>query len=461
MRLLLLCFLLSIFSAAPTFAADWPPVLDAGSTVTRSFDGRAIERYTHGPRESWGYPAGIEKEWAYAAGQESGKDQQNHNSFYLVAPKNPRPGAPLCVVLHSANRTAYDYLGFGHLNRKIEGGDDPATVATRSPDDFYALYLSTTNSEWYGWSERRHNPKLGNAPTAAERRLLDTIEWVISQRDCDRNRVYLCGVSMGGCGTLALGLPHGDIFAAIRAQVPAGTEYAATRMGGFPPSPPADAPPADRDAWLKTISGVGLPDPPVLVDFSAQNDNWSKTQPALLQAAQAGRLPVVLAWGLYRHTTFTSVAAKLPLCNVALQFPWFEIRKNEACPVFTHASTDQHCPWLGDPEKFDESGQLNAWFRWKTQSDTLAALKMQLWLAHPQISNPPPTLPETATTDITLRRLQHFKVQPGATYTWQLTRGGKPTAAGKITPDAANLLTLPQVTLTTEPAELSVMPEKR
>src|SRR6202789_2577696 len=98
-------------------------------------------------------------------------------------------------------------------------------------------------------------------------------------------------------------------------------------MGGFLPPPAADAPQPDRDTWLRTISGAGLPDPPVLVDFSAQNDNWSKTQPPLLQAAQAGRYPVVLAWGLFHHSTFTSTAARFPLCNVALQFPWFEVRK--------------------------------------------------------------------------------------------------------------------------------------
>jgi len=69
----------------------------------------------------------------YPAAQETGAAQQNHNSFYVVTPKEPRAGAPLCVVLHSANRTAYDYLGFGVLNRKIENGDDPATVMTGCP----------------------------------------------------------------------------------------------------------------------------------------------------------------------------------------------------------------------------------------------------------------------------------------------------------------------------------------
>jgi pimeloyl-ACP methyl ester carboxylesterase len=362
----------------------------------------------------------------------------------------------MCVVLHSANRTAYDYLGFGHLDRKIDNGDDPSTVATRSPDDFYALYLSSTNAEWYGWKAAHTNPSYATAPTPAEKRLLETIEWVVTRYGIDRNRIYLCGVSMGGCGTLALGLPHGDIFAAIRVQVPAGTEYAAARMGGFPAAPAADATPAERATWTKTISSVSLPDPPVLVDFSAQNDNWSKTQPPLVHAAEAGHLPLVLSWGPFHHCTFTSLVAKFPICDVALAFPWFDIRKDEAYPVFTHASSDQRSPWSGDPANFDESGQINAWFRWKSESDTPARFAMQLWLAHPEVSNPPATMPDASTTDITLRRLQRFKPQPGASYTWQITRGGQSIASGKVTPDAANLLTIPRVTLTTESAELLV-----
>ena len=275
----------------------------------------------------------------------------------------------------------------------------------------------------------------------------------------DRDRIYLSGLSMGGCGTLAIGMPHGDVFAALRAQVPAGTEYVAKHMGGFPSAPAADASPSARAAWTKCISGIGLPDPPVVVDFSAQNDNWSKTQPALLQAAQAGRLPLVLGWGPFRHPTYTSPIAKFPLCDVALAYPWLEIRRNEAYPVFTNATSDQRSPWLGDPKSFDESGQINAYFRWKNMGDTPTRFTVRLWLAHPAVGNPPATMPEASTADITLRRLQHFTAKPGARYGWQFMRDGKLIGSGKIAADAANLLTIPRVTVTTVAADLSVTTE--
>jgi hypothetical protein len=384
------------------------------------------------------------------------------------------------VVLHSANRTAYDYMGYGSLDRKVDPSDDPATAMTASPDDFYALYLNSTNAEWWGWSQaQKQAAQHVDGPAPAELRVMDTIEWVATQYPVDRNRIYLCGASMGGCGSLGIGMPHGDVFAAVRVMVPAGTAYFAYRLGGIAAAPAADAPQAERDAWLKLASGAGLPDPPVLVDFSSPQDNWSSTQPLLVQAAQGGHLPLVLSWGPFGHVAAGSLVGKYPLCEVALAYPWLEIRKDQAYPVFTRASTDQRSPWFdprsaglgaaakidasasaksdaGAPAESDAAGQINAWFRWKGQRDTPTDFAMQLWIAHPALKNPLPAMPQAATADVTLRRLKQFKVEPGVSYAWQLTQSGRPIASGKASPDVAGLLTIPQVALTTAESELSV-----
>src|SRR5580700_11115508 len=94
------CILAMLLCTAAALAADWPPTLDHGSSVTRTPDGLTIERYIHGPREAWGYPPGDDKEWTAPAAPESGVPGQNHCCFYLIAPKNAHPGMPLCVVLH-------------------------------------------------------------------------------------------------------------------------------------------------------------------------------------------------------------------------------------------------------------------------------------------------------------------------------------------------------------------------
>lgn len=50
----------------------------------------------------------------------------------------------------------------------------------------------------------------------------DTVEWVKANYPVDPDRVYLSGVSMGGCGALGIGMPRGDVFSAVCVWVPAG-----------------------------------------------------------------------------------------------------------------------------------------------------------------------------------------------------------------------------------------------
>ncbi len=444
---------------ATIFAADWPPTRDEQNPTTRALDGRTIERYVHGPRGTWGYPAMAHAEWEPPKEQETGAAEQNHDSFYVVSPKRPREEAPLYVVLHSANRTAYDYLGYALLNRKTSADDDPSTAMTNVPDNFYGLYLNSTNDEWWGWTEARKNTADHiDSPPSAERRAVDTIEWVVKRYKIDRNRIYLSGVSMGGNGALGIGISHGDIFAAMRVTVPAGTGFASYSFGGFAPSPAVDAPQSERAAWILKASGFGHPDPPVIVDFSSPVDSWSITEPALLQAAQTGHLPLILGWGPFGHTGFGSKIAGSPLCQVTLQFPWLEIRKNVAYPVFTRASSDQRSPWLNAPVDFDDSGQVNAYFRWKSSQDTASSVMMLIWIAHPVVENPSSAMPDAATADVTLRRLQQFRVQPGRRYRWTASQKNELLMSGTLMPDAAGLLTIPGVKLTLTPIALTITP---
>ena len=131
--------------------------------------------------------------------------------------------------------------------------------------------------------------------------------------------------------------------------------------------------------------------------------------------------------------------------------------RSEWCgyPVFTRASCDQRSPWLNAPDEFDSEGQMNAFFRWKNEHDTPAEFAMQLWIAHPAVKVPQ-SMPNTATADITMRRLQRFKIERGKSYAWQLSRDGHALASGRLSPDAANLLTIPKAALTTQPTELMI-----
>jgi predicted peptidase len=60
--------------------------------------------------------------------------------------------------------------------------------------------------------------------------VIDTVKWVIKEYGIDADRAYLCGNSMGGSGTLGIGMRHGEVFAAIKANVPAEVKPRARRI---------------------------------------------------------------------------------------------------------------------------------------------------------------------------------------------------------------------------------------
>jgi hypothetical protein len=225
---------------------------------------------------------------------------------------------------------------------------------------------------------------------------------------------------------------HGDVFAAVQVWVPAGTVHVARRMF-FGGEVPADA---------------VIPDPPVLLNVSAQNDGWSKGQEVLIRGVAGRKYSLIMGWAPIGHCGDTGVYAREVPQIVA--FPWLEVRRNEAYPVFTGASTDQKPPWP-DAKAGDQKGQINAFFRWKNVEDSEARFAMELWLAGQGKGGN-----AQATADVSFRRLQKFQVPAGKSCIWELTRGGAEAASGEIRPDAAGLLTIPKVTVTTAAATVSL-----
>jgi poly(3-hydroxybutyrate) depolymerase len=86
----------------------------------------------------------------------------------------------------------------------------------------------------------------GGDPTPVERRVVDTVKWVIAKYGIDPDRVYLTGISMGGSGTLGIGMRNGDVFAAIKASIPAGIEHVSHRMSFQSPALPLSEFPIHR-----------------------------------------------------------------------------------------------------------------------------------------------------------------------------------------------------------------------
>ena len=392
---------LAFAAAACAQTTGWPPENEKESIFT----GRNLETFKHG----------IKKEWGYAASQ--------RDTFLVLHPKQARSNAPLYVVLHSAGHDVHSCLA---CTTKIGNHD-----IYHSPKDFFALYLDcrANRGDWWWGIKKYENSEV--SPT--DKRVIDTVKWVIERYGIDENRVYLCGNSMGGSGTLGIGMRHGDVFAAIKANVPAGVEHVSSRMYFPPRTVPAD---------------VTFPAPPIVIDYSAQNDGWSKGHDAFAKAMNDRKYALMLYWGPFGHANNHEQIMKVN--DLINSFDWLSVKKNEAYPVFSNASTNDPLPW---PDRLSDknSGQVNAFFRWKNVRDTQDAMEMSLFLTRPSELKTTFTIPAEATADVCLRRLQTMRVAPGEMVRWAF--GG---AKGEAQADTVECITIPRLKITKEPATLNV-----
>ena len=381
-------------------------------------DGRLVETYRHGIDGAWGYPT-------------SSQDFL----FHVVHPVKPGARAPLYVVLHSAGHTSWTALEAGF--RQSPDGTYNDHGLYHAPDDCYGLYLA--GDSWWGRDVPGDPTQFVDQDSPVERRVLDTVAWVVGKYGVDPVRVYLAGISMGGSGALGIGMRHGDIFAATVVWVPAGTQHVARRMGFGQP----------------LVAGLTIPDPPVVLNLSAQNDAWSKGQEVLIEGCCERRYALVMGWGPFGHTGDTRLYVRH--CGAVMSFPWYEMRQDQAYPVFTAATTDQRPPWLHPEDGGDEQGQVNAWFRWQNVEDCAASFRMRLWLDLPAAAaDESAAASVVSVADLALRRLQRFRVPHEKHAVWELVREERIVAAGTVAPDASGLLVLPRVPITTTPAELRV-----
>jgi dienelactone hydrolase len=273
----------------------------------------------------------------------------------------------------------------------------------------------------------------GPDPMPVERRVIDTVLWAMKTYGIDPNRVYLCGNSMGGTGTLGIGIPHGELFAAIKANVPAGIEHVSHRMGFAPQTVPADR---------------KFSDPPVVIDYSAQNDGWSAGHDRFAKAMNERKYSLYFYWGPFGHAN--NHAEIMKVNDLINSFDWLGVRKNEAYAVFTNASCNDPLPW---PDHLDDKapGQANAFFRWKVVGDSKEKLEMSLFLTTSADLKTSFTIPQEATADVSLRRIQNLLVAPGAEMKWSFG-----DAHGNVKADADGVITIPGLKITAKPATLVV-----
>lgn len=343
-------------------------------------NGRRLEFFSHGTEPAWGYE----------------KDQTD--TFAILYPKDydENRSYPLEAVFHSAGHDVYSTLVciMGEHNHDIY----------HVPDGMFGYFpdcRANMNDWWWGGDTHHEAGQTKNRttePSPVEKRVLSELGWVLDNYPIDRDAVYAVGNSMGGSGALGTCVCRGDIFAAVKANVPAGVRHCIDRCGLSGNAP----------------EGFTIPDPPVVIDYSGQNDGWSGEHELLYAAMKKARYALIGFWGAYGHANNDLVIEEKNDLVHSLDIA--TIRRNAAYPVFTNASSDDEIPW---PDHCDspDSGQVNAFFRWRVIEDTASRFSIEIRLMNKDDWQTRVTLPESVTADLLLRRLQNFKPAAGEVLT--------------------------------------------
>ena len=131
-------------------------------------------------------------------------------------------------------------------------------------------------------------------------------------------------------------------------------------------------------------------------------------------------------------------------------FDWLEVRKNEAYPVFTRASTNNKLPWPNDVRS-KASGQINAFFRWKNLEDKSGQLRISLFLVTAKQLETAFEIPGSSMADVSIRRIQNLRIKPGEAFKWSF---GKAKGEGAAAADG--LVTIPGLKITARPTTLAI-----
>jgi hypothetical protein len=160
------------------------------------------------------------------------------------------------------------------------------------------------------------------------------------------------------------------------------------------------------------------------------------------KALQESRRPHIFNWGMGGHGTRTLIGANFDL----------DIRTDQSLPAFTACSLDDDIG-DGDAKSGAPEGQLNAYLWWETKD--LVDTPKQWALTALLLESAPK---KECTVDLTPRRLQQFRAQPGQQLAWtnRSLAGGKVLQSGNVTADQWGLITIKDLIVTKGRSRLAI-----
>jgi len=305
---------------------------------------------------------------------------------------------------------------------------------------------------WFGYHVVPQWSAASAAPRAypyTETRLDWMLQWAIARYGADPNRIYAEGTSMGGWGTMSYALRRPERFAALFPMLPRmrhlavpnlvpGSPTSFTKAAGANPLMPDDT-----TRYFDRMDAVAYvaarhDDLPFIGWSIGRKDGYATwiEQVDFVKAMKANHHGFAFAWNNGNHSTGIE-----PMTIVRQDYRPELFARNKSYPAFGNSSIDDDLG-NGDPANGALVGGINLGFAWDDIID-----QPQQWSV--RLSNR--LAQARMTVDVTPRRLQQFKLNPGEQVSWTNSAGG----SGVATADAWGLVTIAAVGI--DPGQPSVL----
>lgn len=320
---------------------------------------------------------------------------------------------------------------------------------------------------WTGYHEKyfqcqrsKENWAGGVVRPYTQRRLLAFLDFVAGRWEVDLSRTFTAGSSMGGSGSPMLAIRHGGRIAWavswVGVHVPARSPQFRSSYAGVYGEPEwgvkfeNGASPWDFYDDAQYLRSRPRDEVGLILFSNGKNDGaigWPQAV-EFLRALQETRRPFVFVWGQSGH----GQRATMPV-TLGERVMELDLATDRSLPAFGACSLDDD-PGDGRPDNGEAKGQINLYLAWKTVTlvDEPTRWEMSVHL----IEKSPK---DACTVDVTPRRCQRFKPQPGQELTWTSTVDGKQIQTGTAVADRHGLVTLKGVKVTRSPGRLVVQPK--
>jgi pimeloyl-ACP methyl ester carboxylesterase len=364
---------------------------------------------------------------------------------YLVAvPPNVAKPAPVGIHLHAWGGSLNEDYGWWYNAEK----GAILMASNQMPYDWWTGYHELL------WTGRplvvKTDWQQGVVRPYTQRRLLSFLDWLATQWDIDRTRVFAAGNSMGGTGAskLAIRFPHHIAWAVswVGSHIPRQTPQFIDSYAAVYGDPTWTVTFEDGssvweffdDTWY--LRRYPERDTGFITFSNGKNDGaigWPQAV-AFYHALQETKRPHTFVWGQAGH----GQRASMPQSGGERLMP-IDIRVNQSLPAFTRCQLDDH-PGNGEPDHGDPAGQVNLYLYWDTHD---IVDESHHWEMTVGLIKGAPT--EVSRVDLTPRRLQSLQVNPGERLKWTNTslQHRKVIQRGEAVADQWGLITLQDITV--------------